>query len=159
MFWYPLEALATSLELEGGLHPYDAFQVATNDILQQAVQSIAIPKRFTAAVREIWTFQHRLTKTTGKRPAILIENQRFRAAYDFLLLRAEVEGGELTKLADWWTDYQKSDEGKKHAYVNPNQGKSGYKPRAGAKPSNSSYPKKKRKPRQYNKSKANNQGS
>lgn len=155
MFWYPLEAIATSLEQEGGLHPYDAFQVATNDVLQQAVQTIAIPKRFTAAAREIWTFQHRLTKTTGKRPSVLIENPRFRAAYDFLVLRAEVEGGELVELAQFWTDYQQSDEGKKHAYANPNQGKPSFKSKA----PDSSYPKKKRKPRKYDKPKAKNQGS
>jgi len=155
MFWYPLEAIATSLEQEGGLHPYDAFQVATNDVLQQAVQTIAIPKRFTAAAREIWTFQHRLTKTTGKRPSVLIENPRFRAAYDFLVLRAQVEGGELVELAQFWTDYQQSDEGKKHAYANPNQGKPSFK----SKSPDSSYPKKKRKPRKYDKPKAKNQGS
>jgi poly(A) polymerase len=154
MFWYPLEAIATSLEQEGGLHPYDAFQVATNDVLQQAVQTIAIPKRFTAAAREIWTFQHRLTKITGKRPSVLIENPRFRAAYDFLVLRAEVEGGELVELAQWWTDYQKSDEGKKHAYSSPKD-----KPNFQSTNSNSTYPKKKRKPRQYDKPKAKNQGS
>lgn len=155
MFWYPLEAIATSLELEGGLHPYDAFQVATNDILQRAVQTIAIPKRFTTAIREIWTFQHRLTKTQGKRPSQLIENPRFRAAYDFLLLRSEVEGGELTELATWWTDYQQSDEAKKHAYVNPNQGKRDFKKRT----DNASKPKRKRRPRQYPKSKAKDQGN
>jgi poly(A) polymerase len=154
LFWYPLEAIATSLEQEGGLHPYDAFQVATNDVLQQAVQTIAIPKRFTAAAREIWTFQHRLTKITGKRPSVLVENPRFRAAYDFLVLRAEVEGGELVELAQWWTDYQKSDEGKKHAYSSPKD-----KPSFKSTDSNSTYPKKKRKPRKYDKPKAKNQGS
>ena len=67
------------------------------------------------------------------------------------------EGGEITELAQWWTDYQNSDEGKKHAYVNTNQGKPSFK----AKSSSSPYPKKRRKPRQYDKSKskAKNQGS
>lgn len=113
LLWYPLEAHAKDLELEGGLHPYDAFQIATNDILFRTVQTVAIPKRFSSTMREIWSFQHRLTKTKGKRPFQLLENPRFRAAYDFLLLRAEVEGGELQELAEWWTDIQQSDEGKK----------------------------------------------
>lgn len=116
MMWYPLEAHADELALEGGLHPYDAFQIASNDILQRMVQTVAIPKRFSAIMREIWQFQHRLTKTQGRRPLQLIENPRFRAAYDFLLLRAAAEGGELAKLADWWTNFQNSDEAK-HAAI------------------------------------------
>lgn len=115
MLWYPLEAHADELALEGGLHPYDAFQIASNDVLQRMIQTVAIPKRFSAIMREIWQFQHRLTKTQGRRPLQLIENPRFRAAYDFLLLRAEAEGGELAKLAEWWTEFQTSDEAKSAA--------------------------------------------
>ena len=121
LFWYPLEAHAKDLELESGLHPYDAFQMAMNDILHRAIQTVAIPKRFTATMRDIWQFQHRLTKITGKRPAQLIEQAKFRAAYDFLLLRAEVEGGDLEELADWWTQYQESDEGKRIALTRNKQ--------------------------------------
>lgn len=110
LLWYPLEAHAKDLELESGLHPYDAFQIAMNDIVHRTVQTIAIPKRFTANMREIWQFQHRLTKIKGKRPSQLLEQPRFRAAYDFLLMRAEIEGGDLLELADWWTEFQKSDE-------------------------------------------------
>lgn len=113
LFWYPLEAHASELELESGLSPYDAFQVAMSDILQRAVQTVAIPKRFTATMRDIWSSQHRLLKTEGKRPMQMVENPRFRAAYDFLLLRAEAEGGELHDIAQFWTDYQQTDEAKR----------------------------------------------
>ena len=112
MLWYPLEGHADELAVESGLHPYDAFQIAINDVLHRMVQTVAIPKRFTATMREIWQFQHRLTKTKGRRPIQLVENPRFRAAYDFLLLRAEAEGGELAELADWWTAFQLTDEAK-----------------------------------------------
>lgn len=115
MMWYPLEAHANELALEGGLHPYDAFQIASNDVVQRMVQTVAIPKRFSAIMREIWQFQHRLTKTQGRRPLQLIENPRFRAAYDFLVLRAQAEGGELVELADWWTEFQHSDDAKQAA--------------------------------------------
>lgn len=115
MLWYPLQAHADEIANEGGLHPYDAFQIAINDILQRMVQTVAIPKRFTATMREIWQFQHRLTKTRGKRVSQLVENPRFRAAYDFLVLRAEAEGGELTELAQFWTQYQATPEGKAKA--------------------------------------------
>lgn len=113
LFWYPLEAHASELELESGLSPYDAFQLAMNDILQRAVQTVAIPKRFTATMRDIWSSQHRLLKMQGKRPMQMVENPRFRAAYDFLLLRAEAEGGELHDIAQFWTDYQQTDEAKR----------------------------------------------
>ena len=119
LLWYPLEAHAKDLELESGLHPYDAFQIAMNDIIHRAVQTVAIPKRFTANMREIWQFQHRLTKIKGKRPSQLIEQPRFRAAYDFLLMRAEVEGGNLIELASFWTDFQNSDEGQRANLAKP----------------------------------------
>lgn len=130
LLWYPLETHAKELEQESGLHPYDAFQIAMNDVLHRAVQTVAIPKRFTSTMREIWQFQHRLTKTKGKRPAQVMEHPRFRAAYDFLLLRAEVEGGELEQLADWWTEYQESDEGKRASLTKSNQGKGAGKGRS-----------------------------
>lgn len=110
IYWYPLEAHAEELQHESGLSPYDAFQLAMNDVLHRAVQSIAIPKRFTATMRDIWNSQHRLLKTQGKRPLQMLENARFRAAYDFLLLRAEIEGGELEEVADFWTELQESDD-------------------------------------------------
>ena len=43
----------------------------------------------------------------------MVENPRFRAAYDFLLLRAEAEGGELHDIAQFWTDYQQTEEAKR----------------------------------------------
>lgn len=69
--------------------------------------AISIPKRFAFPMREIWEFQLRLPKNQGKRAAKLVEQKRFRAAYDFLLLReaaGEIEPG----LGQWWTDYQQA---------------------------------------------------
>ena len=129
MLWYPLEAHADELALEGGLHPYDAFQLAINDVLHRMIQTVAIPKRFTATMREIWQFQHRLTKTKGKRPLQLLENPRFRAAYDFLVLRGEAEGGELKELANWWTEFQTTDEAKRVQPRQERRGPSGRNPR------------------------------
>ncbi|NVK24768.1 MAG: polynucleotide adenylyltransferase PcnB [Gammaproteobacteria bacterium] len=147
LLWYPLEAHAKDLELESGLHPYDAFQIAMNDILHRAIQTVAIPKRFSATMRDIWQFQHRLTKIQGKRPTQLIEHPKFRAAYDFLLLRAEIEGGELEELADWWTNYQESDEGKRIALTRQKAGASTKRSPRSRPRSNSAKPKR----RSYNK--------
>lgn len=137
MFWYPLEGHADELALESGLHPYDAFQMAINDVVHRAVQRVAIPKRFSTTMREIWQFQHRLTKTKGKRPEQLLSHPRFRAAYDFLLLRAEAEGGELVELAKWWTDFQASNPGAAESSANDGRGRS---------PRNKKYRRRRKKP-------------
>jgi poly(A) polymerase len=65
----------------------------------------SLPKRFSLPMREIWNLQPRLERRRGRAPYRMLEHARFRAAYDFLLLRSEV--GEAPKeLADWWTNFQ-----------------------------------------------------
>jgi poly(A) polymerase len=64
-----------------------------------------MPRRFTRIAREIWFMQPRLVKTGGKRAERLLANPRFRAAYDFLLLRADA-GEDVRELAEWWTRLQ-----------------------------------------------------
>jgi poly(A) polymerase len=56
-------------------------------------------------MREIWEFQLRLQRRTGRKAAELVEHRRFRAAYDFLLLR-EQAGEDTGQLGQWWTDTQ-----------------------------------------------------
>ncbi|MEW8428680.1 MAG: polynucleotide adenylyltransferase PcnB, partial [gamma proteobacterium symbiont of Ctena orbiculata] len=68
---------------------------------------IYIPKRFSYPMRDIWQLQPRFQQRQGKKPYRLLTHPRFRAAYDFLLLRAEA--GEVeTELAKWWTDFQQA---------------------------------------------------
>ena len=75
-------------------------------MLHRQLQRIMIPKRFSVTMREIWAFQHRLGRRQGRRAYQMLTHPRFRAAYDFLLLRGEIEGGELYELAQWWTEFQ-----------------------------------------------------
>jgi poly(A) polymerase len=56
-------------------------------------------------MREIWEFQLRLQNRRGRKAAELVDHRRFRAAYDFLLLR-EQAGEETGDLGSWWTDFQ-----------------------------------------------------
>jgi poly(A) polymerase len=56
-------------------------------------------------MREIWEFQLRLERKQGRRAAELVEHRRFRAAYDFLLLREEA-GEETDGLGQFWTEFQ-----------------------------------------------------
>ncbi|GGD59255.1 poly(A) polymerase I [Lacimicrobium alkaliphilum] len=106
MLWYPLEQRFNELTAESGLSPHDAFNLAINDVLQAQQKRIMIPKRFSMPIRDIWVLQQRLPKRFGRRAFQLLEHPKFRAGYDFLLLRASVEGGELEELGKWWTDFQ-----------------------------------------------------
>lgn len=108
--WYPIEERCQQHMVEGGLSHFDAFNLAMSDVLQKQIQRIMIPKRFSIPIREIWHLQTRLNKRFGRRAYQMLEHPKFRAAYDFLLLRGEVEGGELLELAEWWTEFQSADE-------------------------------------------------
>lgn len=84
--------------------PY-ALQDAAAWIVSEQAGYTSIPRRFSMPMREIWQLQPRFEQTGGRRPLRLVSHPRFRAAYDFLLLRAE--GGEVDQaLCDWWTQFQ-----------------------------------------------------
>ncbi|SKA45177.1 poly(A) polymerase [Enterovibrio nigricans DSM 22720] len=117
MLWYPLETRAEEISFESGLSYYDAFMVAANDILDEQVKSIAIPRRFTAMIRDIWQLQLRLSRRSGTRAYKLLEQPKFRAAFDFLEMRGQVEGGSLEELANWWDTFQKSERDVRHNMV------------------------------------------
>lgn len=107
MLWYPLLEHAQKLAQESGLAYYDAFALAMNDVLDEQCRSLAIPKRITTLVRDIWQLQLRLSRRQGKRAHKLMEHPKFRAAYDLLALRAEVEDNqEMLRLAEWWGEFQ-----------------------------------------------------
>ena len=109
MFWYPQLEAAQKIAQESGLAYYDAFALAMNDVLDEACRSLAIPKRITTLVRDIWQLQLRLSRRHGKRAWKLMEHPKFRAAYDLLALRAEVENNsELNRLTTWWGEFQDS---------------------------------------------------
>lgn len=93
-----------------------AQQQAAEIVISQQLETITIPKRFTQTIREIWEMQYRLPKRYGKRAYQTLEMRRFRAAYDFLLLRSEVDH-TWQDLAKWWTTFQDIDEEKQTAMV------------------------------------------
>ncbi|WP_445426242.1 polynucleotide adenylyltransferase PcnB [Alishewanella sp. HL-SH06] len=110
LLWYPVEVRAQTLLIESGLNENDAFSIAMTEILDDVQRNIAIPKRFSLAMRDIWLLQGRLTKRAGRRAYKLMEQTKFRGAYDFLVLRAAAEGGDLPELAQWWEQFQFTDE-------------------------------------------------
>lgn len=104
LLWPALPARAASLQGKG-MPPIPAMQEAAQQLISEQCNRIAIPKRFTIPIREIWSMQERLPRRTGKRADALLEHPRFRAGYDFLLLR-ESAGEQTDGLGDWWTRYQ-----------------------------------------------------
>ena len=104
LLWQPLRD-KVQLLMEKGETEYNAFMLAAEDVISAQVKSTAIPRRFSAVTRQIWTMQARFNKTGGKRWRRLLDEQRFRAAYDFLLLRAE-EDPSLLELCEFWTKAQ-----------------------------------------------------
>jgi len=104
LLWEPVRRAADAA-VAAGAEPAAAWAQAADRVLQEQAQRVAIPRRFTIAVEEIWAMQPRFTLLTKKRAFRLLEHPRFRAAYDFLVLRA-CEGGEVAELAQWWTDAQ-----------------------------------------------------
>ncbi|RLV60227.1 polynucleotide adenylyltransferase PcnB [Parashewanella curva] len=105
ILWYPLQQKALDIMTEGGLSHYDAFVAAMGDVMEQQCRSIGIPRRFSTVSKEIWQLQLRLEKNQGTRAFKLIEHPKFRAAYDLLLMRGEVESGKVNQLAKWWRSF------------------------------------------------------
>lgn len=91
-----------------GIPSAPAFQKAAQITLANQVKYTAIPKRFTLPIKEIWDLQWRLLKRTPQKAYSIIEQPRFRAGYDFLLLR-EQAGEKTDNLGQWWTTFQTAD--------------------------------------------------
>ena len=104
ILWPVVAALSKKFQ-DGGEAPMVAMHKAGQQAVSQTVQHVAIPKRFSQPMREIWEFQLRLQRTQGRKAAELVDHRRFRAAYDFLLLR-EQAGEECQGLGAWWTQFQ-----------------------------------------------------
>jgi poly(A) polymerase len=104
LLWVPVRNLANDHE-SNGLSEMDAIHLASDAVISHQIRSTSMPRRFTHMARDIWSLQVRLKNIRGKRPLRLLTHQRFRAAYDFLLLRAEA-GEDVQELASWWTMFQ-----------------------------------------------------
>ena len=102
--WQPVRERAAKLEAEGQ-HPVQALQHAGSQVIIEQAAVMSTPKRFSLPMREIWMLQLRLEDMGGRRSRRMLSHPRFRAAYDFLLLRAEA--GEVpVATGEWWTKFQ-----------------------------------------------------
>lgn len=106
LLWPAVRDLQKQLAAEG-VPEIPALQQAADQVLSQQQQSVAIPKRFSLPMRDIWELQFRFPHRQGKRAERLLEQRYFRAGYDFLLLReqcGEIEPG----LGQWWQAFQEA---------------------------------------------------
>jgi len=106
--WQPLQQQTAKL-IEKGMPAYEANLKAASIVMDKQRLAIGIPKRFSTIAKEMWSLQFRLNNRRPKSVHSLIGHARFRAAYDFLCLRAG-DDPELMELAKWWTEYQTANE-------------------------------------------------
>ncbi len=112
LLWPAVKYQAEKLKQED-LSLLQVYQIAGQEVLEKQLKQILIPKRFGIPMREIWTMQARLASRKGKRPLKLLTVPRFRASYDFLLLREQSGETQLKELCDWWTRIQTANEEEK----------------------------------------------
>ena len=91
-----------------GERPMPALFLAMDEVLDVQGEKLAITRRIAGDIKDIWALQPRFEQRSGKRPYGVLEQPRFKAGYDFLLLRAE--SGEVDdELGSWWTKFMNSD--------------------------------------------------
>lgn len=107
--WEPVQVQTNKL-IASDMSPVQAFYDACDDVLNQQQKAVAFSRRVMQQIRDIWTLQHRLTGRIGKRAKEIYTNTRFRAAYDFLVLRAKAGDKVAEHFANWWQEYATLDE-------------------------------------------------
>lgn len=108
LLWDPMKRIARDYQQQG-MNELQAIEAAGAEVVARQAERVTLPRRFSSVTREIWALQPRLERRSGRRPMQLLANRRFRAAYDFLLLRAQA-GEDVKELADWWTEFQQGDD-------------------------------------------------
>ena len=90
-------------------HPLPALQDAIDEVFNQRIGDVSGRGKLAADMREIWVMQPRFEKRTGGAPWGLVDQARFRAAFDFMRLRADI--GEVDEaLAEWWQEFSTADD-------------------------------------------------
>lgn len=140
LLWFPMLEKSKQLQ-SSGMDPLPAVEKAMSVVITEQNKIISIPKRYSQVIREIWLLQYRFAKRFGGRAFNLVQHPRFRAAYDFMALRA-LAGDESMELAQWWTSFQEQDEAEQIKMVaqlnqeSPKKTKSRRKPKIKKEPDN-----------------------
>ena len=124
LLWEPVKRDSKAIEAQG-MSAVQAIDSAGVDVLARQIEHVAMPRRFSLIAREIWCMQPRLTDSRSRRADEMVENPRFRAGYDFLLLRGE-SGENVREDGNWWTNFQEADESERAKMLEqPSRGRSG----------------------------------
>ena len=118
--WHEVLAAWDARKARGEV-PIPALYEAMDEVLNVQGEKLAITRRIAGDIKDIWALQPRFEKRAGKSPYRLIELPRFRAGYDFLVLRAQ--SGEIgMDIAEWWHDFQNADHEEREALLIPDSG-------------------------------------
>jgi poly(A) polymerase len=113
--WPSVNELACATESEFG-NMAESIHAACDKVVKNQQGHTSIPRRIIHPMREIWTMQPRFLHRKGKRPLRLLSHPKFRAGYDFYLLRAETgEADEM--IGEWWTKFQEMSEDEKKSFT------------------------------------------
>lgn len=107
MLWMPLIEKAKRLQKDG-LPDFNLLHIAMDEVLGEHQKVMAVPRRFSGMIRDVWELQLRLSRRR-RQASKLIALTKFRAAYDFLLLRAEAGHKDAIDIAHWWQQYVDGD--------------------------------------------------
>lgn len=120
LLWHEVLAFWKAAQ-NAGERPVAALHEAMDDVLQRQRVQLAIPHRYDSVMKELWLLQPRFEQRSGQRPFRLLALPRFRAAYDFLLLRCA--SGEVDMaLGDWWTEFQEAGDERRAEMLQPDNG-------------------------------------
>jgi len=115
LLWHEVLA-AWKKAQQRGLKPIPALYEAMDAVLDIQTDKLAIPRRLTAVMKEIWALQPRFEQRSGRRPFGLLAHQRFRAGFDFLVLRSG-SGEAPAELAQWWEKFQQAGEAERQTML------------------------------------------
>lgn len=120
LLWHEVLAAWKTIEAQG-VPTIPALYQAMDQVLQLQAEKLAIPRRFGGDMKEIWAMQPRFEQRAGRRPHRLLELPRFRAGYDFLLLRCD--SGEIdAEIGEWWTRFQEVSAAEREQMLLPESG-------------------------------------
>jgi poly(A) polymerase len=117
LLWHEVLAAWKARQAKGE-HPVLALESAMDTVLDAQCEKLAITRKLTATMREVWQMQPRFEMRSGQRPYRLVETPRFRMAYDFLAIRA-ASGEVPAELEAWWRAFQSADEESRRAMLVP----------------------------------------
>ena len=106
--------------LKRGERRIPALMAAMDQVLEKQCQKLAITRRIAGDIKEIWMLQPRFESRAGKRPFLLLDQPRYKAAYDFLLLRT-ASGEVEQELADWWSAFMVAEYDEQQAMLVPDK--------------------------------------